>query len=39
MITNGEQTDMIEGDNKCQKVIEKVHDGEKGGKFLFLLLV
>lgn len=38
MITHGEPTDMTEGDNKCQKVIEKVHDGEKEGKFLFFIV-
>jgi len=35
MITDGEPTDMYEGDATWNKVVENLHDGEKEGKFLF----
>ncbi|WOF16376.1 VWA domain-containing protein [Methanoplanus sp. FWC-SCC4] len=35
MITDGEPTDMREGDPMWEEVISMVHQGEKDGKFLF----
>ncbi|MBN2733726.1 MAG: VWA domain-containing protein [Methanomicrobiaceae archaeon] len=35
LITDGEPTDMEEGDEKWEEVISAIHTGEKDGKFLF----
>lgn len=35
LITDGEPTDMNEGDELWNEVVSLIHDGEKSGKFLF----
>ncbi|MBF0338471.1 MAG: VWA domain-containing protein [Nitrospirae bacterium] len=35
MITDGGPTDMNYGDSKWNNVVQRVHDGEKSGKFMF----
>lgn len=35
LITDGEPTDMSEGDDKWNTVVSEIHNGEKEGRFLF----
>lgn len=38
MITDGEPTDMVEGDERWKEVIQRVHNGEDKNKFLFRVI-